>query len=108
MPGGWTGTSATDRKETLPPDWARRRSACIDRAGGRCERIVHPPKGGRFRCPRPATDADHRGDRLDDDDLEALCSRHHGQKTSRQGQVAKAAKKQAARRDRGADGPHRS
>lgn len=81
---------ATDsrRRAELPPDWDRRRKACIDAAGSQCERTL--PSGKR--CPRKATDADHAGDRMDHDTLEALCGKHHKDKTQLEAKSARAPK----------------
>ena len=81
----WEGSN---RRAQLPPDWARRRQACLDAAGGRCEQLL--PSGRR--CPRPATDADHKNDPNDHDDLQALCSTHHKRKTSQEAREGKARK----------------
>jgi len=81
----WEGS---DRRAQLPPDWARRQAACIKDAGGRCEQIL--PSGAR--CPRPATDADHKSDPLNHDDLQALCRTHHNRKTGIEAQQGKARK----------------
>ena len=94
---------ATDsrRRAELPPDWARRRKACIDAADGQCERIL--PSGKK--CPRRATDADHAGDRMDHDTLEALCATHHKMKTQTE---AKAARSPPGRRRQPEQHPRRN
>lgn len=91
MPGGWSGTSATDRKAELPPDWESRvRPAIIARDSGRCRWIEN-----NARCPQRGTDVDHIGDPHDHRpaNLRLLCATHHARRTSQQGQYAKAAKK---------------
>lgn len=82
------------RRESLPPDWAKRRRECIRRAGGICE---HRTRNG-IRCKREATDADHRTHRDNHDDLQALCSEHHKQKTQREARAAQNAKYMHARK----------
>lgn len=84
----------SNRRATLPKDWAKRRKACIDRAGGRCE---HRTPNGK-RCTEPATEADHRSDRLNHDDIQALCTTHHKQKTQREARAAQHAKYTAAKK----------
>jgi hypothetical protein len=86
--------STSNRRASLPPDWAQRRKLCITRAGGQCE---HRDSRGK-RCPQPATDADHRTDRMNHDDLQALCSDHHKQKTQREARAAQHAKYTAAKK----------
>lgn len=80
----WDGS---DRRERLPEDWPARRAACIAAAGGRCQALL--PSGAR--CPRPATDADHK---VPNDDhgprnLQALCKHHHGKKSAGEGNAAR-------------------
>lgn len=82
------------RKESLPRDWVKRRAQCIKNADGICE---HRTRNG-IRCKREATDADHRTDRNNHDDLQALCSTHHKQKTQREAKAAQYAKYTGARR----------
>ena len=91
MPGGWTGTSATDRKTELPADWESRiRPAIIARDSGRCRWIEN-----NARCAERGTDVDHIKDPLDHSlaNLRLLCAAHHRRRTSRQGYEAKVAKK---------------
>ena len=87
----WAADSA--RRAQLPPDWARRVKACKDKAGGRCEHIL--PSGNR--CPRDGTDADHKSDPNNHDDLQWLCRKHHNDKTSQEARAAKAKKGRARR-----------
>lgn len=111
MSGGWSGSSATDRRDTLPPDWEWRREERKKIDGYRCTEIIEARNGGRFRCSATTDlECDHVGDRHDHrlEMLRTKCKRHHGKKTSRQGNDAQRERKRATRRDRGADGPHRS
>lgn len=87
MPG-WSGS---ERREGLPPDWARIRRRILKRDEGRC---THTEYGDR--CPLPATDVDHikPGNDHRDANLRSLCDGHHKTKSGREG--AKAAN--AARR----------
>lgn len=89
MSGGWRGS---DRRDELPEDWEWRREQVRIRAGGRCERIIHPRRGGFFRCTAPGTDCDHirRGGEHDFWNLEWLCTRHHSAKSSQEGNDARA------------------
>lgn len=82
------------RRAQLPPDWARRVKACKDAAGGRCEQIL--PSGKR--CPRRGTDADHKSDPLDHDDLQWLCPTHHSRKTSAEAREGRMKNKARAKR----------
>ena len=73
------------RREGLPGDWPRRRARAIKRAGGRCEYVSERTL---LRCKREATDADHRTDRDNHDDLQALCGIHHQRKTQQEAATA--------------------
>lgn len=86
MSGGWAGS---DRKSRLPDDWPLLRQVVIERAGGRCE--AHK-KDGR-RCWDDGTDVDHKVAGDDDSlaNLQLLCTWHHRQKSSIEGNAAKAA-----------------
>lgn len=86
MSGGWV---SSNRFAQLPPDWRQRSARCLRLAGGRCEQRL--PSGAR--CPRRATDADHRSDPLNHDDLQALCAHHHKIKTGQEAVAAVRAKK---------------
>lgn len=93
MPGRWTGPSATDRRATLPADWAVRRRAVLDRdpvcTCTGCPRCSTPAR--TLGCARPSTDADHTGERTDHR-LEALagkCSECHSHRTAQQGTAAR-------------------
>lgn len=87
----WAGS---DRRDHLPPNWAALRKACFRRDGHRCTAL--DPNDGT-RCPEPATDCDHLGERTDHrlHMLTSLCSWHHNKKSSEQGGEARA--KQRAR-----------
>ena len=54
----------------------------LKRDEGRCTWKL--PSGAR--CPRPATDVDHKYDPEDhrDQALQSLCAHHHGKKTQRE------------------------
>ena len=78
----------SDRKAELPPDWEARRRRCRDAAGGRCQGFDSVT---RKRCALPGTDADHRGDPDDHDDLQWLCGHHHMLKTQQESARARRA-----------------
>jgi len=75
----WEGS---DRRERLPADWPARRAKQLQIDGGRCTWRL--PSGAR--CPRPATDVDHKYEMADRHepgrDLQSLCAHHHGKKTA--------------------------
>lgn len=76
------------RKAELPANWdSEIRPRILKRDGHRC-RWRLPSKA---RCPRPATDVDHVGDKHDHSDrnLRALCGHHHAQRTAKQGHAAR-------------------
>ncbi len=78
----------SDRKGRLPDDWETVvRPAVLRRCGGRCEKLL---KSGA-RCPRPATDVDHKvpGDDHSMRNLQGLCGHHHAQKSAREGNQAR-------------------
>lgn len=87
----WDETTGRD----LPQDWPAIRQRVKDRAGGRCQWVL--PSGSR--CPRPGTDADHKGDKDDHSmrNLRWLCKHHHGKRTAIQGFMARRAKKKPRR-----------
>lgn len=84
----WQGS---DRRATLPSDWAQRVKAVWKRDGGRCRWIL--PSGAR--CPRRGAEVDHRHGRFrhEIDDLWLLCKHHHDQKTAREAWAGKRRKK---------------
>lgn len=81
----WEGST---RRETLPPDWLEIRQKVFARDGYRCTAIL--PDGRR--CPGPAQECDHIGDRLDNSlgNLRSLCTPHHQHRSSSQGGRASA------------------
>lgn len=103
MPGNWQGS---DRQSTLPPHWATHiRPAVLTRDHGRCTWLHQHEDGdggfptylaGRYpeaqRCPHPASDVDHWGERYDHrvESCRSLCTRHHAHRSSRQGNAARA------------------
>jgi 5-methylcytosine-specific restriction protein A len=113
MPGQWADS---DRRSTLPPDWATRiQPRILARDNLQCTWLGDLDNDGRpsdyitavhlgithqllNRCPSKATDVDHIGDREDhsDEKLRSLCGWHHDRRSSRQGNTAKA--KRAAQR----------
>lgn len=79
----WEGSN---RKATLPSDWAKLRAIVINQAGGRCQRIH---KSGR-RCWDKGTDVDHiqphsEGGNDDISNLQLLCKFCHAKKSSAEG-----------------------
>lgn len=102
MAGQWAGS---DRRSTLPPDWATRvRPAILTRDDYRCTWLGDLTQDGRpgdylqavewnilhllgNRCASTATDVDHIGPPDDHTatNLRALCSWHHNHRSSRQG-----------------------
>jgi 5-methylcytosine-specific restriction endonuclease McrA len=97
MPTGWKGS---DRRTTLPPDWAATTLRILRRDHYRCRHIRYDT--GR-PCGKRATDVDHEephseGGTDDDTNLRALCPYHHLQKTGREGGVA-SGKARRAKRD---------
>lgn len=99
----WDGST---RAETLPPDWPkrvakeRRAAATPEHPNGQCRRRIKSAVTGRWmRCPLAGDEVDHRSDRLNHDDVELLCSRHHTKKTQQEAQAAKAAKRATGRRE---------
>lgn len=87
MSGGWRGSSATSRRDELPPDWDRIRLDVLRRDGHRCVWLL--PSGER--CPNRATDVDHIGKKWDhsEGNLRSLCGPHHDKRTAAQGNAAK-------------------
>ncbi len=80
----WQGS---DRRQRLPPDWAKRRAAVLRRDGNRCTWTL---RSGR-RCTHPATDVDHivAGDDHSLENLRSLCEQHHDRKTAGEGNAAR-------------------
>jgi len=75
----WEGS---DRRARLPEDWPKRRAEQLRLDGGRCTWVL----GSGARCPRPATDVDHKYEMADrhevGKDLQSLCGHHHDRKTA--------------------------
>jgi 5-methylcytosine-specific restriction protein A len=66
-------------------DWKRIRAKVLRRAGSQCEFTMIG-----IRCVSPASDVDHivpifEGGSDDDSNLQALCGRHHDDKTAKEG-----------------------
>lgn len=81
---GWRNST---RKDTLPPDWERRRKFVLNRDQHRCQHVRYDTDR---KCGAPANQCDHIDDRLDHSyaNLQALCEWHHNQKSGRQGGLA--------------------
>lgn len=93
MAGGWNDSA---RKDSLPADWPQRVAAVRARSGGRCEWKINPAAGNYRRCPNTADGGvDHyKGRHYHElDGLRDSCATHHGRKSSREGNDAKAARK---------------
>ena len=99
MSGGWSGRSATNRRDELPPDWADLRADQLLRDGYRC---VWPLPSGE-RCPNEATDVDHCGSKWDHSKLRSLCSVHHDKRTALQGSLAARSSRAVPKRRRRGD-----
>lgn len=86
------GRKGSTRKDSLPPDWWKRRRRILRRDNEQCQHVRYDT--GR-KCLRPANQVDHIDDRLDDSDanLQSLCWYHHQQKSSSQGGTAAAKKR---------------
>lgn len=91
----WDGS---DRRSRLPDDWEELRAERLRIDGYRCTWRL--PSGKR--CPRRATDVDHKIAMSDDhrvSALQSLCAHHHARKSSAEGHAAKAAKKASRLRE---------
>lgn len=88
MSGQWADS---DRRERLPSNWNSLVKQVMQRDGGRCRWRL--PSGKR--CPRRATDVDHRvrGDDHSLANLQALCPDHHKAKTAREAAAGRRAKR---------------
>lgn len=97
MSGGWEGS---DRKQRLPDNWPALRAERLRLDDHRCTWKL---KSGA-RCPRPATEVDHRvpGDDHRMANLRSLCPHHHGLKSGQEGNQAR-----RAARDKGKRPPER-
>lgn len=80
---GWGRTSG--RSKPLPPkrEWNPLREEVLKRAGYQCQAIQEDTG---TRCKARATQVDHMGAADDHriENLQALCTRHHARKTSRE------------------------
>lgn len=87
MPG-WVNS---DRRDRLPPEWPQMRLETLKAAGWKCQ---HKDAYGA-RCNAQATDVDHvePGDDHRPQNRQALCAKHHGSKSGREGAWALAAKR---------------
>lgn len=87
----WSGSN---RKRTLPSNWATLRIAVLRRDGWECQWVT----GGRI-CAAAANQCDHIGDPLDHsmENLRALCAWHHGKRSGSQGAKASNARPSARR-----------
>lgn len=91
---GWEGS---DRRERLPANWPRLRAKRLEIDGHRCTWRL---KSGA-RCPRKATEVDHKVAMSDDHRIQALqslCADHHQRKTVSDARKGKDAKKALKRR----------
>jgi 5-methylcytosine-specific restriction protein A len=92
-----TGWEGSDRRARLPANWPRLRAKRLEIDGHRCTWRL--PSGKR--CPRAATEVDHKVAMSDDHRIQALqslCSDHHAKKTVQDARKGKAAKKASRRR----------
>jgi len=93
----WQGS---DRRDTLPADWAQITVRILRRDFHRCQHIREDT--GR-RCLAQARDVDHiiphsQGGGDDDGNLQSLCPYHHLRKSGREGGLA-SGRARRARRD---------
>lgn len=81
-----TWQNADHRRETLPPDWPRRRARVLDRDGHACTWTTWDGT----RCGDTATEVDHIRPGTDHsyENLRSLCSWHHQRKSSSEGAKA--------------------
>lgn len=96
---GWNGS---DRRERLPANWPALRMQRLELDGFQCTWTLSISKE---RCPRRATDVDHKVEGSDDHRigaLQSLCREHHEKKTSIAARRIKYAK--AQKRVRPAEG----
>lgn len=90
-----SGWADSDRRSRLPDNWPKLRAERLKLDGHRCTWILPSKK----RCPRPATDVDHRRAMEDDHRIQALqslCAHHHAKKSAMEGFQAR--RKKAASR----------
>lgn len=76
----------TKRKAELPKNWGALRRKVLDRDQHQCVVIL----GNGSRCPNQATHVDHiqRGNDHSLENLQALCPKHHAQKSAAEGRAA--------------------
>lgn len=83
------GWSSSNRRQELPPDWdaIRRKRFRDDDYRCRWENVYGE------RCNGPAEECDHivPGNDHSQDNLQSLCSFHHGQKSGAEGAAARSA-----------------
>ena len=86
-------TTPSRRRSPLPRGWARIRRAVIER-----DQVCQWPNDGTPHGGR--LEVDHIGghDNHDDDNLRALCARHHATRTGRQGAARSNARQRTRRR----------
>lgn len=82
--------STSDRRDRLPANWATLRIRALRRDGYRCQAR---DTLGRL-CGAPANQVDHIAPSGADilDNLQSLCTWHHGQKSAAEGVAARRAK----------------
>lgn len=87
----------SSRRDRLPPDWQSKiQPRILKRDRHECQVIVDRDSRGRpIRCRRPANEVDHEipNDDHRDTNLRAICSWHHGKKSSSEGNAARAKKR---------------
>ena len=73
----------SNRRARLPTDWPTRRARVLARDGNACQVIT----AFNVKCLRLASEVDHitPGDDHTLDNLQAICSYHHGVKTGAEG-----------------------
>lgn len=94
---GWTGST---RRASLPAGWHLTQPRILARDGYQCQ---HYRQDIERRCLLPARDVDHivnnaQGGSDADDNLEALCKYHHGQKSGSEGGKASAIARRARKK----------
>jgi 5-methylcytosine-specific restriction protein A len=85
-----SGWKQSDRRDRLPPDWAKIRKRVLKRDGWLCQWKLDQGK-----CLRDANEVDHieAGDNHDERNLRALCAWHHAKKSGGEGARASWAKR---------------
>lgn len=79
------------RRSSLPPNWSTIRRRILRRDKYECQMLVDG-----WPCSDYANEVDHvlPSGPDSDDNLQSLCRRHHGAKSAREGNVARAKKRQ--------------